>query len=163
MDEWIAVGVALIGALAGLGGAILGSRIAGRATLQAAIEAREEARLARFADRIRELGGIVLDSAHRFRDAVEERQPTAHLGVDCPRQIRELRLVVRHNTTGLVLDEMLTTLSVIDLYRPGGKRENPEQLRRLLIECRQQLRALEDAIRDELGLRPAPHAEPDFG
>jgi hypothetical protein len=90
---------ALVGGLAGLGGAVLGARIAAGATLRAADQAREEARLARFADRIRELGAIVLDSAHRFTEAVNEDKPTANLGEDVPRQIRELRLIVRHSAT----------------------------------------------------------------
>lgn len=164
MDNLTAIGVAIIAAAAGLGGAFLGVRVAARATLQAAERAQEAARVARFADRIRELGGIVLDSAYRFTEAVNEGKPTANLGEDAPRQIRELRLIVRHDPTGLVLDDLLNTLYILDDVRVGGEDESdPGKLRGgQVIESRDLQQKLESALRSELEMTPLPRRNFDW-
>ena len=159
MDNWTAVGVALIAAAAGLGGAFLGARVSARATLQATERASEEARLSRFSDRIRELGAIVLATADRFTEAVNEDVLHLNLGNDIPRHIRELRLVVRHEATGKLLDELQGTLIVLDTTRAGAEWEDKVDLRNSQVrESRELQEKLEDALRSELELPPAPHS-----
>lgn len=162
MDTWAAIGVALIGAAAGLGGAFLGSQIAARATLQAAEQQREEARVARFADRIRELGDLVLDSTYRFTEAVNEGDEGANLGRTVPHQVRELRLVVRLDGTGLVLDELLGCLTLLDYIRPGGGDHTPNMVGQQIQRSRELQERTEDALRAELGLGPAPREDMGF-
>ena len=159
MDASTAIAVALIAGTFGIGGAMVGARIAARATLQAAKQAQDEARLARFADRIREVGASVLNSANRFTEAVNEGMASARLGSDVPNQIAELRLIVRHEATATILDELLSALMLLDSMQPGGEFSEDTSMRSSqVVASRERQNVLETQLRAELELAPAPRA-----
>lgn len=119
---------------------------------------RDEARAARFADRVRELGAIVLDSARRFEAAIGESKEGVNLGNDVPRQIGELRLIARRKDTLEILSSLEGALWWAGEYRVGGPREaEPDAQRHKAIQdLRDLLDQLENAVRAELGMDPVP-------
>lgn len=172
-----AIGVALIGGLAAIGGAILGAWIGARAARDAArasqVEAqadREDARQARFADRIRELAVSLAHEADRVLAGVQAEarlrdggyMPTdVSVQVDpgWDRWVRELRLVSRRPGTGNAADRLDVTLGHVLAYsvqpRGGGSRVIPSNVdgwEAADAECWDALEEFEDAIHAELGV-----------
>lgn len=135
----LAAGMGLAGvilaALAGFGGAILGSRVAAAATREAPQRAqaeaqadREEARRARFADRIRELSAGLLGTTSRVLvdvgDQLEfrHRRPTDRAPVvqmDIPRLVQdaqELGLLVRSGPATESIDPLVQAVLGIGTF-----------------------------------------------
>ena len=172
-----AIGVALIGGLSGIGGAILGAWIGARAARDAArasqVEAqadREDARQARFADRIRDLAVSLAHEADRVLAGVQAEvrlraggyMPTdVSVQVDpgWDRWVRELRLVSRRPGTRKAADQLDVALGRVLAFavqpRGGGSRAIPSNVNgweAADAECWDALDAFEAAIHAELGV-----------
>ena len=179
MTDQTAIYVALIAAAAGIIGALVGSWIAARETKRAGamahIEAqadRDEARRARFADRVSDLAVEVLQSAaadahgvrlqwDRLERASKEPLPprstfTMH------RQATRLRMLLAESDTRIALDELeAATAGMEDSAgspdRPGDvivvRPTDADRARWDAVEDRfeRAYRGFEDAIRIELG------------
>ena len=144
------IGVLLAG-LAGLGGALLGARIGAKAIRTAAEAAldesrdeREEARRARFADRVRELAARMLGTAERYAPALRdhlfpaslwEAPPRPELGDGFLLVARELRLLVRSPSTLDSIDAFIAAVGLLDRFAPyPGRPGRSGAARRLKTE-----------------------------
>ena len=197
MTDQTAIFVALIAAAAGIIGALVGSWIAARETKRAGamahIEAqadRDEARRARFADRVSSLAVEVLQAAAADAHGVRLQWDRLERGSSEPlpprstftthRQATRLRMLLAESDTRIALDELeAATAGMEDSAgspdRPSDvivvKPTDADRARWDAVEDRfeRAYRGFEDAIRIELGSeaigahpprRPTPPAAP---
>jgi hypothetical protein len=175
-----AVQGAIVGAIAGVAGGTLGATITAWTTRQAtaatlaeahessvaawgsARDDRDEARAARFADRVRELAAQMLDSAQSYTALVfliHERAgwvepykgPLPSLESTFGQVAQELRLIVRLSATYEAVVTLASAVTAVNnLYDswigfPEGSWTEAEQ------ECRTAMARFEAAVRAELG------------
>jgi hypothetical protein len=157
--------------LANTGPVVVGALVGALGGYVVARMSRDEARAARFADRVRELGAIVSDSTERIWDALNTGARDVNVGADLPRQMRELRLVARQPETINAVDSLKVNLDSAVDHRAGGPldpaRASTEEKVLDAIEggqgslerLRKSRRRFDNAIRAELGLDPLPAIE----
>ena len=183
-----AIAVALIGlagvllaALAGVGGVIVGSRIAAQATKAAAAAAlesaradRHESRRARFADTIRDLSIEALEVADDdvdgilaqwdLRDRANPAQLPARTGGRALRVLRRLRMLVAEPTMQAAVDELEAAILSIEnlairtdqghgmkIYGPAATEEERAHRDPATDRYYAAVEAFEAAVRMELG------------
>jgi hypothetical protein len=179
MTDQTAIYVALIAAAAGIIGALVGSRIAAmetkRAVAMAHAEAqadRDEARRARFADRVSDLAVEVLQAASADANGVRLHWDRLERGSRDPlpprstftmhRQATRLRMLLSQHETRVALDELEAATagmedSAITTDRPSDvivvRTTEADRVRWDALEDRfeRAYRGFEDAIRIELG------------
>jgi hypothetical protein len=179
MTDQTAIYVSLIAAAAGIIGALVGSRIAAmetkRAVAMAHAEAqadRDEARRARFADRVSDLAVEVLQAASADANGVRLHWDRLERGSRDPlpprstftmhRQATRLRMLLSQHETRVALDELEAATagmedSAITTDRPSDvivvRTTEADRVRWDALEDRfeRAYRGFEDAIRIELG------------
>ena len=189
MTDQTAIYVALIAAAAGIIGALVGSWIAARETKRAGamahIEAqadRDEARRARFADRVSDLAVEVLQAAAADAHGVRLQWDRLERGSKEPlpprstftmhRQATRLRMLLAESDTRIALDELeAATAGMEDSAgspdRPGDvivvRPTDADRARWDAVEDRfeRAYRGFEDAIRIELGSEALGAHPPD--
>lgn len=179
MTDETAIYVALIAATAGIVGALVGSRIAARETKRAATMAqaeakadRDEARRARFSDRVSDLAVEVLQAAAADANGARLQWDRLERGSKDPlpqrsaftmhRQATRLRMLVAEPETRAALDEL--EAATAGMEDSAGTPDRPsdvivvrsteaDRVRWDALEDRfeRAYRAFEDAIRVELG------------
>ena len=191
MDQGLAIVLAAVIALGGVVVGLVGVMIGGRISAGAAREAakiaadaahessvaawatanddRDEARAARFADRVRELAAQMLATADRFATAAEafdgHERLNAKLATRMPETsspsldkqfgaaAQELHLLVRLPTTYAAIATFTQAVARMENELPwlGGVSDD---FTAAIAACRRQVPTFEDAIRDELGRDP---------
>lgn len=165
----IALGATIIAAGAGIAGAWLGAHIAAGESKAD----REAARLARFADRTRELAAQALESAHRYnlgvsthmivRRADARSTQRLNLGTTFHEVLRELRLICQQPVTLQAIEALdLAVVQVHDFQDESGAVGAAEEAEWASAEeaYERAVSAFTDAIRSELGTpsHPSPMA-----